>query len=66
VLAPASHTSTPFRVTQAYPHNAQSLKESRHEEIFPKARKAKVDMSALGEQLAARKQPISGQQDAPA
>lgn len=39
--------------------------KEEHEEIFPKARKAKVDLGALGEQLAARKQQISGQHAAP-
>jgi len=39
--------------------------KEEHEEIFPKARKAKVDLGALGEQLAARKQQISSQHAAP-
>jgi hemerythrin-like domain-containing protein len=38
--------------------------KEEQEEIFPKARKAKVDLDALGEQLAARKQEIAGTRDA--
>jgi len=38
--------------------------KEEHEEMFPKVRKAKVDLSALGEQLAARKQEMAGTRDA--
>ena len=38
--------------------------KEEQEEIFPKVRKAKVDLGALGEQLAARKQEIVGTRDA--
>jgi hemerythrin-like domain-containing protein len=33
--------------------------KEEHEEMFPKAKKAKVDMAALGEQMAARKQELA-------
>jgi hemerythrin-like domain-containing protein len=32
--------------------------KEEHEEMFPKARKAKLDLAALGEQLAARRQAL--------
>jgi hemerythrin superfamily protein len=34
--------------------------KEEHEEMFPKVRKAKLDLGALGEQMAARKRELSG------
>jgi hemerythrin-like domain-containing protein len=34
--------------------------KEEHAEMFPKARKAELDLAALGEQLAARKQELAG------
>jgi hypothetical protein len=34
--------------------------KEEHEEMFPKARKAKVDLASLGEQMAARKRELAG------
>ena len=35
--------------------------EEEHDEMFPKARKAKIDLKALGEKMAARKQELQAE-----
>ena len=39
--------------------------EEEHDEMFPKARKAKMDLKALGEQMAARKRELQAEMGMP-